>query len=172
VNYGSNLALFANHVWQIAFERPELVEGFVCPPEGVAYELHAMRLCMALGGRMLEKRLNLAIMSGGDWRGHTRIAIPVPVGSQLNSINIRMAVADAAQNTLAGGLYHVVARHHFTEFDTAYSSYIMLDGVYGIRRGAWRRFAEGFVHPPMGSRHKIKGPKGKGCGGRQPPGVV
>jgi hypothetical protein len=120
---------------------------------------------------MLEKRLNSAIMGGGDWRCHTRNAIPVPVGSQLNSIKIRMAVADAVQNTLAGGLYHVVARHHFTKFDTD-SSYIMLDGVYGIGRAAWRRATAGFVHPPVGSRHNIKGPKGKGRGGRQPPGIL
>jgi hypothetical protein len=40
VNYGSNLAMFAIHVWQISFERAELVEGFVSRPEGVAYTLH------------------------------------------------------------------------------------------------------------------------------------
>ena len=76
-----------------------------------------------------------------------------------------MAVADAVHNTFAGGLYHVVARHHFTKFDTAYSSCIMLDGVYGIGRAAWRRFTEGFGHPPVGSRHNIKGQKCKGRGG-------
>ena len=143
LNEGTGILRFKDLVRAYVFEKLDVLRGSP-PPEAAAYKRHVLRLCLARGARMVEKRLALLTLPNGDWRLRDTVQVYVPAAAVVDRDALAETIASSLNEVLLPGRFTLYPRNRWTKADEALDQFCLLEAVHGLASAVfppWRELA-------------------------------
>lgn len=131
LNFGTGVLRFSRLLRSVVRERLVVLRGQPSL-ECRLFQRQLLRLCLARGGRLAQKRLALMTLPNGNWARHDRIEVFVPPGLAYDRERIAAVVADSLEAVLVPGAFRVYPRNRWTQVDLAFDEFCLLEGVHGL----------------------------------------
>ena len=142
VNEGAGLALFRKHLRMQVRSKIVILRGEPSK-EAVQYRQHLLKLAMARGPRLLQRKAALLCLPNGDWRRRDRIEVWIPARvTDVDEGQIISAVTASLERVLAGCKFTLYPRHRWTKCDEALNEICLLEGVHGLASSTFPSWAQ------------------------------
>lgn len=139
VNDGVGMHRFKRVLRELVVERLVIRRGRPAA-DAESFRRHVLRLCLARGSRLLERRLALWCLPNGDWRSQGVVEVYVPMHAEVNRAALVETVASSLCAVLLPGKFQVYPRTRWTRSDTAFDEFCLLEAVHGLASAIFPRW--------------------------------
>lgn len=131
VNDGAGLTRFAT-ILKIVLNRKLQIFRGESSDEARRHRRHLLRLCVARGATLLQRRATLLLLRNGDWRRRDRVEVFVLPSATVDRDQIVSVVSNALVSVFCSTRMTVLMRSRWAGFDTSFDEVCLLDGIHGL----------------------------------------
>ena len=132
LNSGTGVTRFSKHLLAVVKQRLRIIRGQGPSEEAQRYRRNLLRLCLAQGGRLLQRRLSALTLPNGDWRVADEIQVYVPPGLEYDAQQVASTVAWSLQQLVVPGQFTIFPRSRWTKDDVAFDEFCLLEGIHRL----------------------------------------